>query len=291
MAAPLLDGALAPPAGARREGRRRCRLSWGRLRRQGPGTAAGERVRGTQRGTQIPAGLGHSRRTRKQGRNTTWALPMVPGAQTNEAGGKVWTQSLDTWAGCPHAYPGGSSWCRGKGKEEGPHKGSTSQRHPVTQRWEKCHLQRAEGGPRERRWGQDSLAGSQHYRKHLGKFCTQGSRPLARPGHEVPSPAALAPPRGSESVRNLREPQQQAAAGKEDPEGRCSLAWTPSIWKSGSLAFYSFFQWRLAEHLPRAICLLGPGQIHCESSPCPHEAQGGRMGRRRKAHGNDDASW
>lgn len=78
----------------------------------------------------------------------------------------------------------------------------------------------ADGVPREGRRGQDSLSASQHYRKRLGRFWAPSWKPLARPCRDLPTPVAISPLQGSESVRSLRESQQQVAAGKEELEGQ-----------------------------------------------------------------------
>lgn len=50
-------------------------------------------------------------------------------------------------------------------------------------------------------------ARSQHYRKSLGRFWAPSWKPLAQPCRDLPTPVAISPLQGSESVRSLRESQ------------------------------------------------------------------------------------
>lgn len=180
VVAPLLGGALAPPAGARREDSHRFRRCSGGCQHPGPGTTAGKRVTGTRRGTQITAGLRQSRRTRKHGHNTTRALPVASGAQMSKAGGRVWRQSLDSSAWCPHTRPGVPSRCEGKRRAGRAHRNTHEGKAP-------SHPAVGKVSPAQGRLSPKGAA-SQYYRKHLGKFWEWGSRPWHNRGHVLISP-------------------------------------------------------------------------------------------------------
>lgn len=112
------------------------------------------------------------------------------------------------------------------------------ERHPGTQRWEKCHVQGARRDLRERR--RDRLhCHISVFQETLRENRAWCSRPLAWRCRYFRSPVGVIPLQVSESMEVPQEPKQEPVAGKEDPEVSSSLAWNPSFWKSGLLAFYS----------------------------------------------------
>ena len=131
---------------------------------------------------------------------------MVSGAQTGKAGGKVFTQSLDTcarvstrvsWSPPTHTHHGVGQRERGRAHINTPRAKGT-----LSPGGGKCHLQRANGFLREKR---PRLPGCiSALQETLRKILGAGFETPGKTCHDLPSPEAVVPPqRVSGSSRNL----------------------------------------------------------------------------------------